>query len=282
MPRPTKKRKHIDTMTAIRRSNQEKQKAEAEARKAEEEAHLIQQIRSMGKSKVLEILDPEPYGEPKALDRIEKKRSQLVDNINQLPKDHVESAYTAISVMKYNTGAHEGQMLSPYLVKKARTLLEESIYKPLSLTTDLKSEVKDLKWKNTKLEKETEKLKAKVRSLTAKCSRDEVKQKSLVSTIRSLVSRRKSVSQKQFVKEVQKHFKKNKQEYTPDFLKLAADISNMGTISISSTIECTKALYIFLTGEIPERWISVNTLSRWNKDVDQSTIGNSCSAGYKN
>ena len=36
--------------------------------------------------------------------------------------------------------------------------------------------------------------------------------------------------------------------------------------------ECSKAFYVFLTGESPEKWISTGTLSRWTKEVAEISI----------
>ncbi|CAG8712283.1 10641_t:CDS:2 [Dentiscutata erythropus] len=61
--------------------------------------------------------------------------------------------------------------------------------------------------------------------------------------------------------------KRNNNEYTAEFVKLATEISNIGTISLSATIECAKVIATFFTGEIPKHWLSTGTLSQWNKEV---------------
>ena len=67
-------------------------------------------------------------------------------------------------------------------------------------------------------------------------------------------------------------FKTNKKEYTPQFVKLATEISNKGNNSVSSTVESTKAVFEFLTGKTSTKWISPSTLTKWNKEVAQINL----------
>ena len=46
----------------------------------------------------------------------------------------------------------------------------------------------------------------------------------------------------------------------------------MGHNSIHSTIENTKAIYEFLTGETPTKQISTSTLTKWNKEIAQINL----------
>ncbi|CAI2182874.1 11890_t:CDS:2 [Funneliformis geosporum] len=62
-------------------------------------------------------------------------------------------------------------------------------------------------------------------------------------------------------------FKLNKKEYTPQFVKLATEISNIDHNSINLTIESTKAIYGFLTGETSTKWISASTLANGIKKL---------------
>ncbi|CAG8481621.1 12237_t:CDS:2 [Cetraspora pellucida] len=64
-----------------------------------------------------------------------------------------------------------------------------------------------------------------------------------------------------------KLFKSNNKEYNVKFVKLATDISNIGHTTIHATVECTKAMYQFLTREMPQHWITSATLSHWNNEV---------------
>ncbi|CAJ0888790.1 976_t:CDS:2, partial [Entrophospora sp. SA101] len=98
------------------------------------------------------------------------------------------------------------------------------------------------------------------------------RRKTYVSQTRSLVSKRKSISDKVFQNAVTKKFKANKNAYTPEFVSLATQMSNIGQMSLSSTVQCTKEIFAFLTGQSPESWLSHRTLARWNKEVAQVVI----------
>ncbi|CAJ0919450.1 20675_t:CDS:2 [Entrophospora sp. SA101] len=98
------------------------------------------------------------------------------------------------------------------------------------------------------------------------------RRKTYASQTRSLVSKRKSISDKVFQNAVTKKFKANKNAYTPEFVSLATQMSNIGQMSLSSTVQCTKEIFAFLTGQSPESWLSHRTLARWNKEVAQVVI----------
>jgi len=85
--------------------------------------------------------------------------------------------------------------------------------------------------------------------------------------MRSLVARRKNVSEEMIQKNITKKVKDNKCTYTPEFTALMSQISNIGQMSLSSTAQCTKEVFTFLTGHSPDTWVSKSTLSRWNKEV---------------
>ncbi|CAG8636796.1 8978_t:CDS:2, partial [Cetraspora pellucida] len=82
-----------------------------------------------------------------------------------------------------------------------------------------------------------------------------------VSKIRSAIHKAKKIYTAQFQHAASKLFKSNKKEYNAKFVKLATDISNIGQTSIYTTVECTKAIYQFLTREMPQHWIKSMTLS---------------------
>ena len=50
--------------------------------------------------------------------------------------------------------------------------------------------------------------------------------------------------------------KKNKHTYTPEFVALVAQMSNIGQSSLSSTVQCTQKFFTFLTGDSPDTWVS--------------------------
>ncbi|CAG8707520.1 1003_t:CDS:2 [Cetraspora pellucida] len=87
-----------------------------------------------------------------------------------------------------------------------------------------------------------------------------------ISKIRSAIQKAKKITPENFKKSAKKLFK-FKNEYSVQFLQMATEISNLGQISLKSTVVCTKKFYEFITGEEPEKWINIHTLSRWNKEV---------------
>ncbi|CAG8447277.1 28741_t:CDS:2 [Dentiscutata erythropus] len=71
----------------------------------------------------------------------------------------------------------------------------------------------------------------------------------------------------QFKQEVNKLFRINKNKYNTKFVKLATNISTIERISIRAMVECIKAIYQFLTGEMPKHWVAASTLARWNNEI---------------
>ncbi|CAG8821392.1 4655_t:CDS:1, partial [Racocetra fulgida] len=67
-------------------------------------------------------------------------------------------------------------------------------------------------------------------------------------------------------KAIVKKIKQNNREYTPEFVSMATNLSILGHTSISSTIQCTKEIITFLTGQPPKSCLSSSTLSRWTKE----------------
>ncbi|CAJ0841311.1 19686_t:CDS:2 [Entrophospora sp. SA101] len=70
--------------------------------------------------------------------------------------------------------------------------------------------------------------------------------------------------------------KENKKQYTPELMHLATQISNTGSITISSTAECTRAIIHFLTDKEPDHWLSTGTVLCWNKEVATSCLHQNC------
>ncbi|CAG8749838.1 12382_t:CDS:1, partial [Funneliformis caledonium] len=44
-------------------------------------------------------------------------------------------------------------------------------------------------------------------------------------------------------------------------------ISQIGQISLRSTVECMQVIYEFLIGEPPQNWITLSTLCTWQQDI---------------
>ncbi|PKY58848.1 hypothetical protein RhiirA4_481106 [Rhizophagus irregularis] len=107
--------------------------------------------------------------------------------------------------MIYPDGNHKGEILSPYLQKKAIDLV---------LSTQEKSEFNALKFRN------------KINLLEKEVNRLTRQNKSIISKHKSLAIK----IQKCIIKKV----KENKRIYTPEFITLLIQISNTGQILLSS------------------------------------------------
>jgi hypothetical protein len=205
----------------------------------------------------------------------ERKRLELIDLIRALPDDEIIAACHLFNSMTYPNG----KILSPYIVNKAKEFVIEGLYKQNSSVTVMRNKIETLEKENKKLYKDKEITDSHVRSLTAKVAKGEEAKARYIGMIRSIIQKRKTISPEQFGKEAEKLIKTNKKEYTPQFVKLATEISNTGHNSISSTAECTKKIYTFLTGKELDESISRSTISRWNKEVAKLSVLENLCAG---
>ncbi|CAG8526698.1 2621_t:CDS:2, partial [Dentiscutata erythropus] len=165
---------------------------------------------------------------------IEKKFNTIIDKIKSLPDNEILKIESLINIMTYSKGKVKGEIISPYLQKKAIEFLE---------TTSLTNSNNQLKSFYMKI------IKAK------KAKQD------YISKIRSVAQKSKKITKDQFKKAVNKMIKNNN-EYSTEFVKLATSISNIETISLSAATEYTKKIITFLIGKPPNHWISTGTLSR--------------------
>jgi len=203
---------------------------------------------------------------------IEKKRVELIKIIKSLPDFQVERALFLLTTMVYPKGKHAGEILSPYLQKKAYEFIEAGLYKQGSTIAAIKQETNFIKKENNQLKKAVVKSKTKIHSLNSKVVRNRFVKTRQISKMRSAIQKTKKSSSQQFQKTIKKAFKVIKKEYSSQFVKLATEISNTGHNSINSTVESTRAVYEFLTGEKPTVWISASTLAKWNKEVAQISL----------
>ncbi|CAJ0840240.1 12031_t:CDS:2 [Entrophospora sp. SA101] len=179
--------------------------------------------------------------------KIEKRRNELIEHVKNLPESQIINAYTLFSTMTYNKGNHCGEIYSSYIQKKAKEFVNSSIYKQSS---SISLKMKEVKAKETK--------------------------KNHVSKLRQSIQKTKQITPNQLQNAIKKMIKENKKQYTPEFVELVTKISNTGSISISSTVECTRAIMQFLTGEKPDHWLSTGTISHWNKEVATLCLHQNC------
>ena len=198
---------------------------------------------------------------------IQKKRTELVDRIKSLPDDEVIAACHLFNTMTYSDGRRETKLLSPYLINKAKTFIMESSGQHHTSIKRLQRKVKLLEKENRWLRKKKEITNSRVHLLTMKVVKGEEAKTRYIRKMRSIIRKKRDISPEQFKKGAEKLIKENKKEYTPQFIQLVTELSNTGVISISSTVECTRKLYTFLTGKEPDKWISRGTISRWNQET---------------
>ncbi|CAJ0915430.1 20690_t:CDS:2, partial [Entrophospora sp. SA101] len=115
------------------------------------------------------------------------------------------------------------------------------VYPDDSSATGIQNKIKLLKSENEKLTKKIESATSKKRTLAIKLKKQEQNRDLYISRMRSLVSKRKNVSEGKIQKNITKKIKENKHTYTPEFTALISQISN-------------------------------STLSRWNKEVAELAI----------
>jgi len=212
-------------------------------------------------------IDVKTPGNCNIISNIQKKRAELIDRIKSLPDNEIAAAYHLFQTMTYSDGKRKAKILSPYLVNKAKTFIMESLGQQHCSIEKMRYKIRLLERENNKLRKEKETTNSRVHSLTMKIVKGEEAKTRYIQKMRSVIRKKKDISPEQFKKGADKLIKANKKEYSPQFVQLVTELSNTGVISISSTVECTRKLYTFLTGKKPDKWISSDTISRWNQET---------------
>ncbi|GET64031.1 hypothetical protein GLOIN_2v1761399 [Rhizophagus irregularis DAOM 181602=DAOM 197198] len=135
---------------------------------------------------------------------------------------------------------------------------------------------KSLQESNTKLKADFKKLHRQNQTLIRKTQSLGVQNRHLhnqkpnyISKIRSLVRCSHQISNATFQKKIKSIFEVNKCSYTSNTVWLATSISQVGQVSLHSTVECMKLIYEFLIGEPPQNWISISTLRTWHQNVSK-------------
>lgn len=233
--------------------------------------HLLQ-ARLVKQDQTLITLPIDSNISSKFIDKAEKVKQELMNKINRFPEKQVFSCSKLLEIMIYPDGDHKGEIISPYLQKKAMNLLLLTLGKPESSAHEIENKIKSIEKKNKILTKKNESITSNHKSLAIKIKKQEKNKDLYISRIRSMVSKRKYLSKKEIHKGIKKMVKENKHTYTPEFIALVTQMSNIGQSSLSSTVQCTKEFFTFLTGDSPDTWISTSTLSRWNKEVAGITV----------
>lgn len=206
----------------------------------------------------------------------DQQRIDLISSIQQLPDEEVKAANHLITTMRYPKGSNEGKLISPYLQNKAYEHISQSLYKhqrsinSLQETNNkMEAKIKQLQQKNDHLIRRTQSLGIHVRHLRNQKSKH-------ISEIRSLV-RQSHISDDTFKRKIKSIFKTNKREYSSSTIWLATSISQIGQLSMHSTVECIKLIYEYLIGEAPRNWLSTSTLRTWHQDVSNIYVSSQIS-----
>ncbi|CAJ0633765.1 12833_t:CDS:2, partial [Entrophospora sp. SA101] len=165
-------------------------------------------------------------------------------HIKKITQEHAQSSNTSSLLNCQET-----------LFNNIRNMTDDS-----NTIKDLEEENKELKSQIKKFGKEKEKLIKKTQSLGASKQHFKTKSEKRVSTIRSLVHKSGNFSENEFKNQVKSLFKINKNEYSPQMVWLATRITQVGQVSMHSTVECLRLVYQFLIGEKPKKWLSRSTL----------------------
>ncbi|CAG8602904.1 18215_t:CDS:2, partial [Cetraspora pellucida] len=217
------------------------------------------------------------------MSKFSKKRRQmiqlmanqkLIELIQDLGDDEKEDAIKLLENMRYPRGKKEGKIISQYLQQQLVEIISGFFYRHQMRYSVLKEECDQLRLQNKKLNQKNEALIIKTKSLRSQNRHTRQKVSCQISEIRSLVRRSKQISSEDFKKQVKALFKSNDQHYSLDMIWLTTKLTQIGQVSMRATIECTKLIYEFLTGELPKSWLSIERITTWHKHVSELAVSN--------
>ena len=136
-----------------------------------------------------------------------------------------------------------------------------------SSMTSMQETISEMETKIHNMKKQKEITDLQLKSFRMKEVKAKEAKENHISKLHSSIQRAKKIMPNQLQNAIKKMIKENKKQYTPEFVQLTTTISNIGSISISSTVECTRTIIQFLTGKEPDHWLSNGTISQWNKEV---------------
>ncbi|CAG8690630.1 36363_t:CDS:2 [Racocetra persica] len=210
-----------------------------------------------------------------ATSETDDKRIELISNILQLPDQQVHVATTLFENMRYSKGSNEGKILSPYLQKKAKLYIEQSLYKAGQSSNSLTKANNNLHLENVNLQKTITQLQKskvtstqKLQSLSGKISQLTRKRKNQIAKIRAN-ARRPLTDTRSFNAMINSFIMENKKEYKSDFINIMVQMSQVGKSSFRSTVQATQLFLGFLTGKSNSHGSSPQSLVRWHKEVSK-------------
>src|ERR1044071_2500877 len=127
MPRLKPQAKHLSKARNCRKIVQKKLSNEHNSQK-NTRINLIKNIDELSDNHINEIIN---YMNNLNKDNsiANKKRIELIKHINSLPDSQIEKLHSLLKTMVYRKGKNVGEILSPYLQKKAFEFVETGLYK---------------------------------------------------------------------------------------------------------------------------------------------------------
>ncbi|CAG8739320.1 14992_t:CDS:2, partial [Dentiscutata erythropus] len=181
----------------------------------------------------------------KIIDSLDQEESIKIQNYIDSIHPKIENL---INMMVYSKGKLKGEILFSYLQNKANEFVTSGLFKHSSSVCALQDKINRLKTENKK------------------------PSENIFQGFNLLLKNQKKLQKVNFKRPQKKIIKQNNHKYTAKFVKLVTNMNNAGSISLSATVECTKAMVAFFIGETPKCWLSTGTLSRWNKEVAKISL----------
>jgi DNA polymerase II small subunit/DNA polymerase delta subunit B len=116
-------------------------------------------------------------------------KQKLIKKINMLPEKQILACSTLLEIMVYPDGIHKGEIISPYLQKRALDLVLSNRGKQNSSAAGIQNKIKLLKSENERLTKKIESTTSKKKILAIKLKKQEQNKDLYISRMRSLVAR---------------------------------------------------------------------------------------------
>ncbi|CAG8610161.1 7872_t:CDS:2 [Cetraspora pellucida] len=247
MTHPTNKRKRLQKVTKDR-----------EAKKRCCDINIYEIINSLDKEELIKVQN--------YINSINLPNVNIYEILNPLDQDELIKIQNYIDLINHKRQSSIKKKLDA-LINKIKNLPDNQILSIEHLINTMtyskgKTKIKKLETENKKLAKSLSTSNSELRSFYMKIVRAEEAKQKYISRIQSVAQKSKKITKSQFQIAAKRMIKENNHVYTAEFVKLATDISNIGTISLLATAECIKLIIAFFTGEMPDHSLSTKTLSQ--------------------
>ncbi|CAG8757691.1 14225_t:CDS:1, partial [Acaulospora morrowiae] len=176
--------------------------------------------------------------------------------------------------MRYSHGKNQDQIISPYIQKKASDYISDTLYKPGKSINELNHNNKQLKQKVQKLQRSEDRVIHKVRKLNGSVAQFKRKHHQCISQTRAVARHPPELKDDDIKAMIRNIVKKNKKEYSTDFIRLTLQVSQIGQTSFNTIAASINTIFNFLMGDDTESWISAATISRWYREVSELHMRN--------